>query len=99
MSELHPAILGLIVVIAFVSLGIPAARQDITFSAKIGVSWIVIACVMNAIFQWRDPSPLNILVLSERAGTFECVLISIGYAFLLRALVGSVRSFLQYLTK
>jgi hypothetical protein len=92
MSELHPLILGVVVVAAFVSLGVPRTMQDAAFAAKGGLAWTAIAAAMNAAFQWHDPSPLNLLLMNEKAGTFECILLSIGYAFILRAVVGSLSS-------
>lgn len=94
-AELHPAFAAIIVVAALVSLGVPRTRLEILESVKVGMIWAVASIVMNAVFQWSDPSPVNLLLMNERAGTFECLLMSISYAFLLRGGVGSVWCIIQ----
>jgi hypothetical protein len=89
MYILHPVFLVVIVVAFFVTMGIPRARPGILEALKVGGAFVAFAVVMNAVFQWNEPNPINLLLMNEKAGTFECVLLSIGYANLLRGIVGA----------
>ena len=88
MHTLHPFFLVVIVVAAFVSLGIPVSKKDNMRALTTGLVFAAFAIVMNAVFQWEHPSPVNLLLLNEHAGTFEVVLLSIACASILRSFVG-----------
>ena len=90
MNAIHPFIMAVIVVGAFASLGVPSTMATSIDSFKVGGAMTALAMGMNAVFQWRDPSPLNLILMNDKSGTFETVLLSIGVAFFLRAIVGLV---------
>jgi hypothetical protein len=91
MQVLHPFFLVVIVVAAFVTLGIPRSKEESVGSLTTGAVVAGFAIAMNAVFQWDQPSPVNLLLMNEHAGTFEVVLISIAYAWILRGFVGFCR--------
>ena len=91
MHVLHPFFLVVIVVAAFVTLGVPNSKKECLGSLIAGISVAGFAIAMNAIFQWDQMSPLNLLLMNEHAGTFEVVLLSIAYSLILRSLAGFCR--------
>lgn len=91
MHALHPIFLVVIVVAAFVSLGVPASKKESITALVTGFAFGVFAFVMNAVFQWEHPSPMNLVLMNEHAGTFEVVLLSIAYACILRSFAGLLR--------
>lgn len=91
MHALHPIFLGVIVVAAFVSLGVPVSKSESIAALTAGFAFGVFAVAMNAVFQWEHPSPVNLILMNEHAGTFEVVLLSIAYACILRSFAGLLR--------
>lgn len=88
MHALHPFFLVMIVVAAFVSLGIPVSKKESMGTLATGFVFAAFAVVMNAVFQWEQPSPVNLLLMNEHAGTFEVILLSMACASILRSFVG-----------
>jgi hypothetical protein len=89
MSQLNPMIFGIVLVAIFLIFGVPTSKQEAVGAMKGGAVAILIASVLNALFQPKDPSPLNLLWLSQRAGIMEMIMFSGGIAFLSRGLVGA----------
>jgi len=89
MSPLYLGILVVVTVMVLVAQKIPKTKSDLVNRGLVGVSTVVFASLLFVLFE--QSSPLNLLLLTDKAQLFEVVLISVGYAFLVSACLGVIR--------
>jgi hypothetical protein len=88
----HNAVFFVLAFVACVIVGsVPKSKSDVTASIKGGLATVVLSMLMNAVFQWDDSSPLNLLFLEPSAGVVETILFAIGLALVFTGIYGAAR--------
>lgn len=91
---MHPPFALLAVGIAtmlLIFLGVPRKRGDARRDAIAAAFFIALASILQLVFQPSSDWPQDPLLLGAGSGLVEVVVLSIGYAALLRALLGLFR--------